>query len=37
MTTVAPAAAQPALLRVWLSGEAPGEPEVLAHRVAEGR
>ena len=36
MTAAATAAGQLALLRVWLCGEAPCEPEVLAKRLAEG-
>ncbi|WP_425987535.1 TetR/AcrR family transcriptional regulator [Brevundimonas sp. TWP2-3-2] len=37
MTAAASAAAQLALLRIWLSGEAPCEPAVLARRLAEDR
>ena len=37
MTAAASAAAQLALLRVWLSGEAPCEPEALARRLAAPR
>ena len=36
MAAAASAAAQLALLRVWLSGEAPCEPEALARRLADG-
>ena len=36
MAAAASAAAHLALLRVWLSGEAPCEPEALAKRLAEG-
>lgn len=36
MVAAASAAAQLALLRVWLSGEAACDPAVLARRLAEG-
>ncbi|WP_269514223.1 TetR/AcrR family transcriptional regulator [Brevundimonas subvibrioides] len=37
MMAAASAAAQLALLRVWLSGEAACDPKVLAHRLADRR
>ncbi len=37
MAAAATAAAQLALLRVWLCGEAACEPEALARRLADGR
>ncbi|WP_428152475.1 TetR/AcrR family transcriptional regulator [Brevundimonas sp.] len=37
MSAAASAAGQLALLRIWLSGEAACEPEVLARRLAGGR